>query len=228
MRRHWKYLKYVLRHKWFVFLACWELGVPLWMAIVHDWDKFLPGMWRAYADYFYGNLPAEKDAHLGALAGVGIFPKTKEDARRDMEREWNGHQKRNKHHWQYWLLVNDARNQRFWEQSMDGGMTHSYLKLKRGDYEFANIAVVYEYESMDWWKPDLKALDEMKTVLSFEPVVLPMPDVYIREMVADWRGAGRALGKPDTIGWYKQNAKNMLLHPDTRSRVEEILGVKDA
>lgn len=208
MKRHWQYLKYVLRHKWFVFLACWDLGVPLWMATVHDWDKFLPGMWRSYARTFYKPDGSKHYEPSQAFSSA-----------------WNSHQKRNKHHWQYWLLVNDQRKQRFWEQSMDGGETHSYLKLKRGDNEFANIAVVYEYESMGWWKPDLKALDEMKTVLSFEPVVLPMPDVYIREMVADWRGAGRALGKPDTVSWYKQNAKNMLLHPETRARVEELLGI---
>jgi hypothetical protein len=39
MRRHWMYLKSVLRHKWYVFLACLQFRVPLWSAILHDWDK---------------------------------------------------------------------------------------------------------------------------------------------------------------------------------------------
>jgi hypothetical protein len=49
---------------------------------------------------------------------------------------------------------------------------------------------------------------------------LEMPDRYRREMVADWRGAGRALGKPDTCGWYSVNRDNMILHPTTREWVE--------
>lgn len=55
-------------------------------------------------------------------------------------------------------------------------------------------------------------------------VILPMPEVYIREMVADWRGAGRAVEKPDTLAWYAANKDKMRLHPDTRKRVEQLLG----
>ena len=37
---------------------------------------------------------------------------------------------------------------------------------------------------------------------------LPMPDRYRREMLADWRGAGMALGYGDnTVEWYKGNKK---------------------
>jgi len=36
MRRHWQYLKYVFRHKWFVLLAGIKLGVPLLQLVFHD------------------------------------------------------------------------------------------------------------------------------------------------------------------------------------------------
>jgi len=49
---------------------------------------------------------------------------------------------------------------------------------------------------------------------------LPMPDKARREMLADWRGMGRALGKPDTRGWYLANSENIHLHPDTRKWVD--------
>lgn len=50
-----------------------------------------------------------------------------------------------------------------------------------------------------------------------------MPEIYIREMVADWFGAGRAIyGKWDADVWYKAH-KEMLLAPKTRRRVEELL-----
>jgi hypothetical protein len=44
-------------------------------------------------------------------------------------------------------------------------------------------------------------------------------------MVADWQGAGRALGKPDTRAWYEANKGKMQLAPLSRARVEGLLGV---
>lgn len=148
MIRHWQYLKYVLRHKWFVFLA--GLGkIPLWMLILHDWDKFLPSMWFPYSRTFY--------------AADGTSQYKPDDS--GMSRAWNDHQKRNKHHWQYWLIT--------W----DSGKTEALL----------------------------------------------MPDVYRREMIADWVGAGRAQGKPKTWEWYEVAKHCMILHPNTRSEVEKAM-----
>lgn len=56
-------------------------------------------------------------------------------------------------------------------------------------------------------------------------IPLPMPEKYIREMVADWRGAGRAYGNPNTREWYLGMKDRMLLHESTRNRIEELLGV---
>lgn len=54
-------------------------------------------------------------------------------------------------------------------------------------------------------------------------VVLPMPAACRREMLADWMGAGAALGKSDTPGWYRKNREIIQLHIDTRQWVEERL-----
>jgi hypothetical protein len=54
--------------------------------------------------------------------------------------------------------------------------------------------------------------------------VLPMPDCYRREMLADWYGAGRAQGKTDTQAWYEKNKDKMQLHPETRRWLEEQIG----
>ena len=51
--RHLNYLKYVLRHKWFVLLASIRIGAPLWGAIIHDLSKFRPSEWIPYARCFY-------------------------------------------------------------------------------------------------------------------------------------------------------------------------------
>ena len=84
MRRHWQYLKYVLRHKWFVFQAGLKIGVPIFILIFHDWDKFLPDEWFPYARTFYKSN------------GEKHYENSIEFAR-----AWMKHQHRNKHHWQY-------------------------------------------------------------------------------------------------------------------------------
>lgn len=58
-----------------------------------------------------------------------------------------------------------------------------------------------------------------------EPVVIPMPRRFIREMVADWSGAGKAQGVgPNPNPWYERNRDRMILHPETRRYVEQVLG----
>lgn len=88
MKRHVAYLKAVLRHKWFVFWACFRFGVPIWSAILHDWDKFLPDEWFAYAKTFYKSDGSNQYVESA-----------------DFAHAWMMHQHRNKHHWQYWCTV---------------------------------------------------------------------------------------------------------------------------
>jgi hypothetical protein len=50
---------------------------------------------------------------------------------------------------------------------------------------------------------------------------LPMPDKYIKEMVADWFGASRAYSGKwpkslETWEWFRANFKHIRLHPVTR------------
>jgi len=54
--------------------------------------------------------------------------------------------------------------------------------------------------------------------------VLRMPERLVREMVADWMGAGRAItGRWDVATWYASNRDKILLHDATRARVEELI-----
>lgn len=160
MRKHLRYLRYVLRHKWFVYKAGRELGLGRWQLLIHDWQKFAPVEWFPYVETFYG------DKETPRRADGGYDPNAVSDA---FDRAWNHHQKRGPHHWQYWV--------------MPGGADNGGVKM------------------------------------------LEIPDRYRREMLADWRGAGLALGKPDTRGWYLANSKNMQLHPETRAWVERKLAI---
>ena len=164
MKCHWSYLKYILRHKWYVFIECYKAGIP-WRGIIHDWHKFLPGEWSPYVHYFYGDYPSYTDLH-GDWRNLVPDKQTREGVDAAFDFAWLLHQKRARHHWQWWILPED-----------DGGIK-----------------------------------------------VLSMSSVSRREMLCDWRGAGRVWGKTDTLGWYEANKDNMQLHPDTRDWIEGQLG----
>jgi hypothetical protein len=75
------YLVNLLRHKWFVLVAGLSLGVPLWRLLKHDWTKFLPSEFMAYARHFHGSPPSPD---------------------LDFDLAWLKHKNRNDHHWEYW------------------------------------------------------------------------------------------------------------------------------
>jgi hypothetical protein len=58
---------------------------------------------------------------------------------------------------------------------------------------------------------------------------LPMPERYVREMVADWLGASRAYAGsyPPSLQewpWFQGNAHKVRLHPETRRLLIAVLG----
>lgn len=180
MRRHWQYFKYVLRHKWHVLIEGLKLDVPIWILILHDWDKFLPDEWIPYAQCFYAPNGAKQYKPDDSFSIA-----------------WALHQHRNKHHWQYWLNADDYP------------LPHSPVMV--WDKGNASIIDIYKRKVYNW-----------NGEISIRE---PMPEVYAREMLADWRGAGRALGNPDTKAWYLANKDNMKLHPNTRAWIEYQLGL---
>ena len=56
--KHLKYLCYVLRHKWYVFIECCKLGIPV-RGLVHDLSKFRPSEWFPYANFIH--KPKQRD-----------------------------------------------------------------------------------------------------------------------------------------------------------------------
>ena len=56
---------------------------------------------------------------------------------------------------------------------------------------------------------------------------LPMPEVAVREMMADWLGAGRAYAGSwpnlHNWDWLNKNLPNMKLHPDTKASIMRVL-----
>lgn len=100
MTRYHQYIGYVLRHKWYVMLECFKIGL-IWQGITHDWHKFLPSEFFAYANYFYG-----KNSKQGIKRGrdkTGYYKPT-ETGDSNFEMAWFRHMKKGRHHWQYWVV----------------------------------------------------------------------------------------------------------------------------
>jgi hypothetical protein len=143
MRSHWKYLKYVLRHKWYVFLWCCRYGLPL-AGIVHDLSKFSPREWSPYVDKFYGGPYPEKNYGDIRLHYGDMYTQPWVDAGFDVA--WNHHQKNNPHHWQYWLLREDDG----YTKALDIPMR--YRKEMLADWRGASMAITGKDNTPSWYE----------------------------------------------------------------------------
>lgn len=206
--KHFRYLSYLIRHKWFVFVAGLKVKASLWRLLKHDWSKFLPSEWFPYVESFYGGHKySERPPEV-----VEAF-----------DTAWLHHQNRNDHHWQYWLLTNDKQKPRLRLHSDDTDINTVFLRVMEKEREVArlHIPIMDAYRAIDQaWREG----EFLVGGFNRQPVALAMPEAAIREMVADWAGAGRVItGKWEVVDWYRKNRDNIVLHPDTRSRVEELL-----
>lgn len=116
---HWKYLCAVLRHKRFVYEEGRKLGLGRWQLLVHDWSKFTPRMWGPYARAFYG----PKNVKTG-----------KPDGRAEFDAAWLWHQRVERHHWQWYVLMEDSGKEHCLK------MPHKYLLEMVADWRGANRA----------------------------------------------------------------------------------------
>jgi hypothetical protein len=128
MKRHWAYLKYVLRHKLFVLVASRKTGCSLWRALLHDWSKFLPSEWLPYAHCFY------------APDGSKQYQESPEYAT-----AWLLHQRRNPHHWQTWLLRWDRG------ETIPLEMPEKYAREMVADWMGAGRAITGKWEVAAWY-----------------------------------------------------------------------------
>jgi len=109
MKKYLKYLSYVIRHKWFVFIECYRLG-EIWRGIWHDMSKFLPSEFIPYARYFYGEYPSWEFTKYEPYYPYSL---TKEGISEAFDLSWLLHQHRNPHHWQHWILREDDGGTKF-------------------------------------------------------------------------------------------------------------------
>ncbi|MBC8460059.1 MAG: hypothetical protein H8D67_18885 [Deltaproteobacteria bacterium] len=103
MIKYLKYLRYVIRHKWYVLIECWGYG-RFWQGITHDWSKFLPSEWFPYARYFYEEYPNAPEIYHQQPGYTGL---TRQNVESQFDVAWLHHIHHNAHHWQHWVLIQD-------------------------------------------------------------------------------------------------------------------------
>jgi hypothetical protein len=147
MGKYIKYLLYLLKHKWYVTIECFKVGL-YWRGLMHDMSKFLPSEFAPYANYFYGN---GNDINRGRNATGYYKPTDTEDKAFDFA--WLLHQKHNRHHWQWWILPEDNGGVKVLE------ITETYREEMLCDWIGAGKAQGkfspkedYLFETKAWWK----------------------------------------------------------------------------
>lgn len=132
---------------------------------MHDISKFSPSEFIRYANFFFNPDGTRRK---------GLPTSANKCSGDDLDYGWLFHQNRNKHHWQFWILINDEE----------------------------------------------------------EPKVLDMPEVYIKEMICDWKGAGKAQGTNPDGSWeevatyYLKNKDKVIFSQNTNDLFTKILGAK--
>jgi len=142
MVKYWIYLKYVVRHKWFVMIECFKEGL-YWRGLMHDNSKFFPSEFLPYANFFYGRNAKQVAEERKKNKGY-YKPTDTGDPKFDFA--WLLHQKKNKHHWQWWILPED-----------EGGlkvlvMPIKYVDEMMCDWIGAGKAQGVGTTTCDWWQ----------------------------------------------------------------------------
>lgn len=136
-----RYIKLILKHKWFVFLACLRLGgIPFWRAIFHDFSKLTPVELLPYNRHFFGDK--------GDPAGFA----------RALLHHWNA----NPHHYQYWIDRPDhsSHYRKIFQESgivQDGAfeMPETYVREMVADWMGATRVHTASWDMSDWLKANL-------------------------------------------------------------------------
>ena len=84
-----KHLKVVHKHRKYVRQMCFKMGIP-WQGLIHDLSKY--SIKELSICKYYGG---SKSPHAYCRDELGYSP------------SWINHYHRNKHHWQFWLDIED-------------------------------------------------------------------------------------------------------------------------
>lgn len=111
------HFKNLFWHKCYVFLEGRKLDLGIVRLIIHDWDKYGPKMFRAYAENFYNEDGSRRNGEESL----------------EFQETWNRHQKISKHHWQAHVRHDDDGTTAYMKMSLDDAreMVADWLGARR-------------------------------------------------------------------------------------------------
>ena len=136
MKQYFKYFWYVAKHRWFVMLECFKVGL-IWRGLVHDLDKLSFRKFFSYANFFYGTIKPVRDS--------GGYFKPTNTGNLEFEYAWLFHKNKNRHHIQFWLLPDDDGN------NICLPIPDKYIKEIICDWIGAGIAQGYGNNTVEWY-----------------------------------------------------------------------------
>ncbi len=148
-RRDVAYFSYVVRHKWFVMLACFRCKL-FWRGVTHDLSKFRPDEFFPYARRFY-NPDGSTRTVVSSNYHDPLF-----------DRAWALHQRRNKHHWEWWVWPVKAHAEKIMPMQIDD------IVEMVCDWEGAGRAQGHGNDVASWYKKNkskMKLHDETIFIL---------------------------------------------------------------
>jgi len=174
-----KHTELVLKHKWYVFIYCTKLGMPL-RGLKHDMSKFSPSEFLESVKYYNGkvsplNISREKNGYSKA---------------------WLHHKGRNKHHTEYWVDINAPE--------IAPIIPYKYMAEMICDKLSANKV----YNGKNWTKDaELKYWNRERKVIQVNKHVEDMlTEVF--EQVAE-KGIEPVLTKQNIKSLYKKHCENI-------------------
>jgi hypothetical protein len=160
VKKHIQYLKYLLRHKWYVYIAGRLTGVSFWRLLIHDWTKFLPCEWFPYTEEFYGEWRTRAEKYPSDAVIHDAF-----------DLAWLHHQKWNKHHWQYWVLPEDTPCNPTGNPKVLK-MPEKYAREMLADWMGAGRAITGEWDLAPWYNKN-------KDNIKLHPATRKIVEYYI-------------------------------------------------
>jgi len=144
------YLKYLIKHKYYVLKGCFLFEVPILIGIFHDWSKLMPDELIGYANTFCSenknNRYKETEEFLLA---------------------WNLHQKRHKHHWQHWVIIKDN------DEIIPLEMSDIYIREMLADWYGASLAQFGKLKIKEWYENN-------KNIIKLHPNTRKKLENYIK------------------------------------------------
>lgn len=143
MKKHLKYLKYLIKHRYYVGRECFKHGL-YWRGIIHDWSKFLPCEWFSYVESFYGKFEMNDPVYYGPIDYQERYYKT--ITQQEFDQAWLHHIHNNKHHWQYWVLKEDSGQTKCLE------IPRKYVIEMYCDWVGAGLAITGKRDAVGWYE----------------------------------------------------------------------------